>query len=82
MSAPDDNDTVVVIPPAPGDVEALAVERAALTAYDARRSYTIPGGFSLDALRAAAAAPDDDDHEPFPLVRRKDQAISACPGVP
>jgi hypothetical protein len=61
MSAPDDTDTVVVIPPAPGDVEITIAEHAM------QRSYTIPGGFSLEALRAAARG---DDHEPFPLVRR------------
>lgn len=54
---------VVVIPPAPGDVEITIAEHAM------QRSYTIPGGFA--ALRAAALAGAPDDHEPFPLVRRR-----------
>lgn len=67
---PPDADTVV-IPPAPGDVEELLAERAAVAAYNARRSLTLAGGFDLAAVREAAlSAMAPDEHLPFPLVRR------------
>jgi hypothetical protein len=67
----DQNDTgadevVVVVPPAPGDVEADIAERA----Y--RRSMTLAGGFSLESVRSAALdAMGPEEHLPFPLVRRR-----------
>lgn len=58
---------VVVVPPAPGDVVIDIAERALA------RSYTVPGGFSIEDLRAHAARATD-DHEPFPLVRVRRRA--------
>lgn len=69
----DDADAVQVIPPAPGDVEELVAERAAVTfAGPPGRSMTLAGGFALADVRAAAlGAMAPDEHLPFPLVRRR-----------
>jgi hypothetical protein len=69
MSSPNDADTVV-IPPAPGDIEEVLAERAALE-YGGHRSMTLVGGFGLAEIRLAAlAAMAPEEHLPFPLVRR------------
>jgi hypothetical protein len=59
------NEDKFEVAPAPGDVEETRAERAAAR-YTGKRSMTLQGGFSLASLRAGA-----DDHEPFPLVRRR-----------
>lgn len=67
MSCADD---VAVVPPAPGDIFATHIERAAAE-FGGHRALTLVGGFGLAALREAAAA-QEDDHLPFPLVRRRE----------
>ncbi|MES2384519.1 MAG: hypothetical protein V4593_08215 [Pseudomonadota bacterium] len=60
---------VVYVPPAPDDAQDAFVEAAARSYRAHRHGGTLPGGFTLEALRAA------EDHEPFLLTRR---AVKVC----